>query len=100
MDDVLTLIDETYTQDDIGQFVAQETQTEVWAHITSVSRNEWAVAGQNGLSPAYVATTHVSNYSGESVAVWKGKRFSIYRSYLKDGTDDIELYLEEKAGTL
>lgn len=98
MDDLLTLIGQTFEQDGIGQFVSTETRTDVWAHIESVSRNEWAVAGQNGLSPSYVATTNIANYSGENVAVWKGKRYSIYRTYIKADTDDIELYLEEKAG--
>lgn len=98
MDDLLTLIGQTYEQDGIGQFVAQETQTDIWAHITSVSRSEWAVAGQSGLSPSYVATTNIANYSGEGVAVWKGKRYSIYRTYIKADTDEIELYLEKQAG--
>lgn len=98
MDDILTLIGQTFEQDSIGQFVSTETRTDVWAHITSVSRSEWAVAGQNGLAPSYVATTNIANYNGESVAVWKGKRYSIYRTYIKADTDDIELYLEEKAG--
>lgn len=98
MDDLLTLIGQTFEQDSIGQFVSTETRTDVWAHITSVSRSEWAVAGQSGLSPSYVATTNIANYSGEIVAVWKGKRYSIYRTYIKADTDDIELYLEEKAG--
>lgn len=98
MDDILTLIGEVYTQDDIGQFVARETQTGVWAHITSVSRSEWAVAGQSGLTPSYVATTNIANYNGESVAAWNGKRYAVYRTYMKAETDDIELYLEEKAG--
>lgn len=100
MDDILTLIGEVYTQDDIGQFVARETQTGVWAHITSVSRSEWAVAGQNGLAPSYVATTNAFNYSGEKMAAWKGKRYSIYRTYIQSDSDNIELYLEEQAGAL
>lgn len=98
MDDLLTLIGQTYEQDGIGQFVARETRTDIWAHITSVSRSEWAVAGQSGLSPSYVATTNVANYSGESLAEWNDKRYSVYRTYIKAETDDIELYLEEKAG--
>lgn len=100
MDDLLTLIGQVYEQDGIGQFVAQETQTDIWAHITSVSRSEWAVAGQNGLAPSYVAITNASNYSGEKMAVWNGQRYSIYRAYMQSNSDDIELYLEEQAGAL
>lgn len=98
MDDLLTLIAETYTQDNIGQQIATETATEVWAHLSSVSRAEWYAAGRDGLQPDFVAETPIANYDGQKIAEWRGKRYAIYRTYFRDGSDMIELYLEERAG--
>ena len=98
MDDLLTLIAETYAQDDIGQQIATETATNVWAHLRSVSRAEWFAAGRDGMQPELVAETPIVNYNGERIAVWRGKRYNVYRTYFADGSDTIELYLEERVG--
>lgn len=99
MDDLITLIGQTYTKDEIGQFLAEETSSQVWAHINSITRSEWASAGQIDLSPSYVASTNAANYAGEKIAQWQGKRYAIYRTYQADNSDYVELYLEEQAGT-
>ena len=98
MDDLIVLIGETFTQNTIGEQIATETRTEVWAHLNSVSRSEWFAAGKNGLQPAIVAVTPIVNYSGEKLVDYAGKRYAIYRTYFRDDSDEIELYLEERAG--
>ena len=98
MDDVITLIEETYTKDSIGQEIATETRTDIWARITSVSRAEFYSGGQAGLRPDIVAETARINYSGEKIAEWNSKRYSIYRTYFREDSDSIELYLEPKTG--
>lgn len=79
-----------------------ETATSVWAHLQSVTRAEWADAGQNGLQPQLVAVTPIVNYSGEQIVqIGSGenaRRYAVYRTYLDPDNDSIELYLERKAG--
>lgn len=98
MDDLITLIGEAFAQNAIGEPIATETRVTVWAHINSVSRSEWFAGGKNGLQPAIVAITPIANYSGEKLVDYAGKRYAVYRTYFPDNSDDIELYLEERAG--
>lgn len=104
MDDLITLIKEGYTRDEIGQMVPMETSRQVWAHLQSVTRAEWADAGQKGMQPQLVAITPIVNYDGESIVQLgvgeSAKRYSVYRTYFGPDTDSIELYLERKAGTV
>ena len=98
MDDVIKLIKQAYTKDTIGQGVPNESSREVFASINSVSRSEWSAAGVNGLKPSFVATTPSINYEGEMIVELSGERYSVYRTYLKKDSDEIELYLERKVG--
>ena len=95
MDDLIALIAETYTQDAIGQQIPVETETPVWATIRSVTRQE---AADGGHSPELVAVTPQVNYSGQAIAVVQGVRYGIYRTYRIPDSDQVELYLERKAG--
>lgn len=103
MDDLILLISESYIKDEIGQLIPDETSTQAWAHLQSVTRSEWANAGQKGMQPQLVAITPIVNYHGESIvqigAGESQQRYSIYRTYFGPNSDTIELYLERKAGT-
>lgn len=98
MDNLIQLIDEEFTQDDLGIQTSTETKRNIWARIQSVKRADWYAAGRNGLQPSLVAVTPVFNYAGEKIAVVQGRRYSIYRTFSPEDSDYIELYLEEKAG--
>lgn len=100
MDRVLKLWSETYTTDALLQQVAVVKDRPCIATIRSISRAEWAAAGHNNLRPAFVAVTAAHNYRGETTASIGSTIYSIYRTYYDDKTDNVELYLEEKAGTL
>lgn len=100
MDTVLKLRSETFTKDALLQEVATVKERPCVATIRSASRAEWAAAGHNNLRPSLVAITAAINYRGETTAAIGSKVFSIYRTYYDDKTDNIELYLEEKAGTV
>lgn len=95
--DVLTLISVAYTTDGIGQRIPTETEKQVYCKVRSVSQSEWFEAGRNGLKAELQATMFAYDYSGEEICEYNGKRYGIYRTYLR-GTDEIELYLERKAG--
>lgn len=102
MDELIQLIGQTYSPDEIGQMAAQETAMPVWARVRSVTRSEWADAGQRGMQPQLVATTPMVNYSGQRiVGIGSGdgmKRYAVYRTYFPPESDEIELYLEYQAG--
>ena len=100
MDGILTLLSETYTTDDLLQQIPTATEQPCIASIRSISRAEWVAAGHNNLKPSFVAVTSAVNYHGEKKARLGSTVFSIYRTYLDPKTDDIELYLEEQAGTV
>lgn len=96
----IDLISKTYTTDSMGQKVATEKSTTVFATLTSISRAEWvsySQSGRQGLVPSYVASVFMGDYNGESIAEYDGKRYGIYRTYERDD-EQVELYLEKKAG--
>lgn len=98
MDGTAVLIRETYKSDSIGVQVPDEEKTEVLVSKKTLTRAEWKAAGQKGLNPSIVLTTARINYAGEKTIEYCGMRYGVYRTYHDVATDEIELYLEEKAG--
>lgn len=99
MDDVLVLIGaDIQTNDLLEQVEGDGTRSEVFGRVESVTRAEWFEGGREGMKPALVFITPSVNYSGEQEAELQGVRYRIYRTYRKRDTDEVELYLEEKAG--
>ncbi len=96
MDDVLVLVQPRLVQNDIGDFVpaGPPLKQQIFGSINSVNRAEWYSAGQEGRKPELVFTTPIINYSGQPEADYHGTRYSIYRTYLRQGSDEMELYLE------
>lgn len=94
---VLTLISMIQKQDEVGNHIPEEVKREVFCNVESVSRAEWYDAGRNGMNPQYKITVFAYDYENELIAEFEGVRYSIYRTYLKSD-EDIELYLEKKAG--
>lgn len=96
--DVINLYADTITYDEYG--VAKKTRTErsAFCKVDSVTRAEFFDAGRSGLNPEYRITMFCGDYNGESVVGYKGKLYSVYRTYLAK-TDIIELYVERQGGT-
>lgn len=96
--DVINLYADTITYDQCG--VAKKTRTErsVFCKVDSVTRAEFFDAGRSGLNPEYRITMFFGDYNGESVVGYKGKLYSVYRTYMAK-TDIIELYVERQGGT-
>lgn len=92
----ITLIAKSYEKDDIGQQIETETERTVPCTLTSVSRQEWQAAGQQGFQPSKRAIVFTDDYQDEDAARIDGVLYSVYRTY--EGDDDrTELYLEKKA---
>ena len=98
MQDMITLRSVAIEVDAYG--VPQETtsDTEVYARVESVSASEFFEGGRNGLNPEYRMTMFSGDYSGETMLIYNGSTYAIYRTYQRRG-DYIELYVERKCGT-
>ena len=94
--DLITVVTE---KDDLNQ-VVEKTRTDatVFAEISSVSQTEFFSGGRIGLTPSLKVTIYDFEYGGQTIVKYDGKLYSVYRVYYVNGTDRVELYLEEKGG--
>ena len=83
----------------LRQEVWTETEREIIADVSSISQNEFFLAGRNGLNPQLKITIYSFEWHGEDIVKIKDKRYSVYRTYGISNTDRLELYLESKGGT-
>lgn len=100
--DLITIVTE---KDTLNQVVEEERTTQsVYAEISSVSQTEFFSGGRLGLQPSFKATIYDFEYNDEPIVKvhWsntKTKLYSVYRTYAVNGSDKLELYLEERGGT-
>ena len=96
--DIVNLYADSVNYDQYG--VARKTRTsrEVFCKVDSVTRAEFFEAGRQGLNPEYRITMFFGDYNGESIVGYKGRTYSVYRTYMAK-TDIIELYVERQGGT-
>lgn len=95
---VISLVSTTQTQDAFGVWRQTETKRDVFCQVDSVTRAEFFEAGRSGLNPEYRFTLFAGDYNGESLVIFNGKPYSVYRTF-HARTDEIELYVERKGGT-
>lgn len=96
----IDLITVTTEKDDLNQIVEKtRTTASVFAEIGSVSQTEFFSGGRMGLNPSLKAVIYDFEYNDEPIVKYNGKLYSVYRVYYVNGTDKVELYLEEKGGT-
>lgn len=88
-DDIVTLVWQTEAK--------TEERTDVFAKIESVGRAEFFAGAETGLKPEYKISLWLSDYDGQPIAIIRGKRYSVYRTYVRDD-QKIELYVSDKAG--
>lgn len=98
MDDVVTLIQRTYTNDSFGvQQVEYEHRREVFCSVKSANRAEFFAGMQAGLRPEFMIYIHPIEYNGETIAEYHGVLYVVYRVYHKSA-DTMELYLQREVG--
>lgn len=93
----LKLISKVYTEDSIGQMVAEESATEVFADVLSVSASEFANAGVLGFKALFQFQVWTNEYSGQDVVEYENARYSIYRTY-DNPNGRTELYVQRDVG--
>ena len=93
----IALIETTYTQDDLGQWIETSTENTVFAYISSVSMDEFYQAGLQGMKPEYRFLIWATEYNGEETLKYNEAVYAIYRTYLRDD-GRIELYVTLRKG--
>jgi len=93
----IALITTEYGQDDLGEWTETQTKTEVFAMVNSVTMSEFYQAGLQGFKPDYRFSVWVTEYDDQELVEYKGKVYSVYRTYRRDD-GRIELYVNEKKG--
>lgn len=96
--DVIKLIAEEKYQDEFGIWRSRESERQIFCSVESVTRAEFFEGGRNGLNPELMFTVFFDDYQGESTLIYKGKAYSIYRTF-RGKTDTLELYAQRKGGT-
>lgn len=93
----IALITTEYGQDDLGEWTETQTKTEVFALVNSVTMSEFYQAGLQGFKPDYRFSVWMTEYNDQELVEYKGKVYSVYRTYRRDD-GRIELYVNEKKG--
>ena len=95
---VIKLLSVTKTQNQYGVWEETISEKEVFCQVDSVSASEFFEGGRNGLNPEFRMTMFSGDYSGETMLIYNGATYAIYRTYQRRD-DNIELYVERKGGT-
>lgn len=110
IDDVCTLIGagET-TLDEYLNEVSEREEREVMCRVSDVVRHEFYQAATAGLQPEWtIRLSDFAEYNGEKEVRYKGKVYSVLRTYRDDGSfhsrngmfpNEIELIVGYKIGT-
>lgn len=94
------LITITTEKDELNQVVEKtRSSASIFAEVSSVSQSEFFSGGRLGLQPSLKAVIYDFEYNEEPILKFNNKLYSIYRTYYVNGTDRLELYLEERGGT-
>lgn len=81
-----------------GNAVYTETKTLVYAEDISIRQTEFFQAAAVGFKPERCLKIYSFEYHGEQLCELDGERYNIYRTYLAQGSDRIELYLTAIVG--
>lgn len=83
--DVVKLISNTVTENDIGDPVEVPVKREVFADKQSIRQSEFYQAAATGLRPELMFVVRSIDYEGEPKLKYNGKEYTIIRTYDKDG---------------
>lgn len=90
MNDVLTLINVSFTTDEIGNDKESIVEADVFCEVTSAGRAEFFSAAQAGLRPEYKFKIWAFDYDGQTKVRYDGREYDIYRTFKSH--DIVELY--------
>lgn len=90
--DVINLVTETYTENDMGDTVVLETYVQVFASKKSIRQSEFYQAQATGLKPAIAFDVRSMEYNDEEKIQYNSKTYNVIRTY--DKGEFVELICE------
>lgn len=109
-DNELTLIQETYSYDDLGQLITDdignpivtEIKLPILCGLKSIGRTEFYNAAANGLKPTLIFVIHPYEYNGETYIEFSEdgtlkKRYKVMKTY-RINIEELELTCEKVVG--
>jgi SPP1 family predicted phage head-tail adaptor len=96
-DHELILIEESFTEDEIGNQIPDKIKRPVLCQVKSIGSNEFYNAATSGLKPVIEFIIHGYEYDGESKVEFEGTLYSIIRTY-KRSYEEIELTCQKVIG--
>lgn len=97
LDDVCFLMSTTIIVDELLQQIEITLPELVYCSKLSVGQKEFSVTMQKGLKAEMTIVMNHDEYDGEKVLEYNRKKYSIYRTFVRDD-GDIELYCEVRTG--
>ena len=77
----------------------KEIRRKVWCKVESASGREFARMGQNNIRPQRRVTLWAYEYDEQDTVELDGKKYGVYRTF-QPNPEEVELYLERKAGDI
>lgn len=98
MSDVKIILrgEKSHVLDEIGNESAVTDDKTVYGKMRSVGSREFVDAHQLNLRPQCVIEIYTAEYNGAETVIMRGKKLSVYRTYVKG--ERMELYLAERSG--
>jgi hypothetical protein len=91
--DVLQLILQTQTTDDLGDPVIQETRREVFCELRSIGAKEFYQAQAVGFQPELkFVLADFYDYEGEPLVEYEGQRYRVLRTYRTGKALELTVY--------
>ena len=87
MNDLLYLITELKSENELGDVITIDTEKQVFCKRKSIRQSEHYQAFANGLKPEIAFDIHSFEYSGEQKLKYKDKYYNVIRTY--ERTDEI-----------
>lgn len=83
--DVIDLVSETYSENEMGDIISNETKRQVFTNKKSISQTEFYQAAATGLKPELKFEVRTIEYDGEPKLSFNNKTYSILRVFDKNG---------------
>ena len=97
LDDVCFLMSTSIIVDELLQQIEVTLPELVYCSKLSVGQKEFSVTMQKGLKAEMTIIMNHDEYDGEKVLEYNRKKYSIYRTFVRDD-GNIELYCEVRVG--
>lgn len=98
-DIIVFLCTEINVTDEIGQDIGYGVrETEVFASKQSITQKEFYSAAQSGLEPDFRLNVSEFDYNGEKNVKVDDVMYKIYRTYVNDRNEEVELYCARASG--